>query len=373
MDSSSGAGVAPCTPRHARDDARMVELSKGANIRLVDTDVAVVVDFAVDMAGVDLFSVLLRGDGTAGSDRNLVFFNQPASTCGGVTMTQGLTVQLRLGAVPADVETIIVAAALDDAVPGTFASRGGGVVTVRSARRVLASHTITGLDKERCVVLVEVYRRDGGWKVRAVSQGWVNGVADLIESYGIVVDEHGPEQHAPESVVIIVPDEFAEEPIGAGAEAWQKKRAGLPLNPYEELDASEYEQGLVRGADFLKWGDEVARLKREGHLREALGILLEILDATEQVQAQERANAPERAALLRWRVENVVVRETPPGWTENAAIVLRKLGDIEGEIAIIDRWLAHAGDPANWVGATHAKLLARRAKALALLETKRSP
>ncbi len=50
----------------------------------------------------------------------------------------------------------------------------------------------------------------------------------------------------------------------------------------------------------------------------------------------------------------------------STAIVLRKLGDYAGEAAVIDRWLAHAGDPAHWVGATHAKLLARREKALAL-------
>ena len=351
------------------DDARMVELSKGANTWLAERDITVGVAFPTGAADVDVFSVLVRADGSVGSDGDLVFFNQPSSRCGAVTLADR-GVQLRLDAVPAEVTSIVIAAALDDTTPGTVASRGPGEVIVRSAAGVLAVHTVTGLTVERCVVLVEIYRRDSGWKIRAVSQGWANGIADLIESYGIVVDAPAAEPEASTPALIIVPDEFGAEPIGAGEEAWRKKRAGQPLNEFEELDALEYEQGLVRGAHFLKWSGEVARLKREGHLHEALAVLLEILDATERVQAQERINAPVRAALFRGRVD-VVVRETPPGWTENAAIVLRKLDDIEGEIAIIDRWLAHAGDRAHWVGATHARLLTRRQKARALLEKKR--
>ncbi|KAF0957669.1 TerD family protein [Rhodococcus sp. T7] len=347
----------------------MVELSKGENTWLAERDVTVGVEFLAGTADVDLFSVLVRADGSAGSDRDLVYFNQPSSQCGAVTLADR-GVQLRLDAVPSDVAMVVIAAALDGTAPGTVASRGPGEVIVRSTAGILAVHTITGLTDERCVVLVEIYRRDSGWKIRAVSQGWANGIADLIESYGIVVDSSVPEPEAAQPAVIVVPDEFGAEPIGAGEEAWRKKRSGQPLNDFEDLHALEYEQGLVRGAHFLKWSSEVARLKREGHLQEALTVLLEILDATERIQAQERANIPVRTALFRGRV-NVVVRETPPGWTENAAIVLRKLGDIEGEIAIIDRWLAHAGDPTHWVGATHTKLLARRDKALALLEKKR--
>ena len=53
-------------------------------------------------------------------------------------------------------------------------------------------------------------------------------------------------------------------------------------------------------------------------------------------------------------------RETPPWWTEQAAVILRKLGDAEGELAVLDRWLARAGDPARWVGTMQARLVDRR-------------
>lgn len=342
----------------------MTELSKGANIELADARIRIAVDFPAAMNGVDLFSVLLNAAGTTDSDRNVVYFNQPTSACGGVTL-DGPAIQLRLDSIPASVQTIIVAAALDADAPGTFASHDAGTVTITASGGVVASHTVTGMTEERCIVLLEIYRRNSAWKIRAVSQGWTNGVADLIESYGIAVDEQQSEDSL-RPATINVPPEMAGEPMGSGEAAFRKQRASLPMNAYDQLHASEYEQGLVRGTHFVKWSDEIARLKREGHLKEALVVLLEILDATERTQAQERTNAEARAALLHWRIEDVVVRETPPGWTENAAIVLRKLGDYAGEVAVIDRWLAHAGDPAHWVGATHAKLLARREKALAL-------
>ncbi|CAN3978916.1 TerD family protein [Kitasatospora purpeofusca] len=45
---------------------------------------------------------------------------------------------------------------------------------------------------ESVTVLVELYRRQGEWKVRAVGQGWASGLAGLAADFGIVVDDSGP-------------------------------------------------------------------------------------------------------------------------------------------------------------------------------------
>ena len=153
--------------------------------------------------------------------------------------------------------------------------------------------------------------------------------------------------------------------MGQGKRAWTAKRDGWRLSPSDEMEAAEHEAGFVRGHHFLVWNDEVVRLKREQRYGEALELLLEIITATEAEQAVQRQNAPRRAKYLGTRV--IVVRETPPAWTEHAAIIYRKLGDLESEIAIIDRWEAHAGPTDRWVGATQPKLLERREKARALL------
>uniref|UniRef100_UPI000ADD6AFE TerD family protein n=1 Tax=Streptomyces hirsutus TaxID=35620 RepID=UPI000ADD6AFE len=44
----------------------------------------------------------------------------------------------------------------------------------------MASYTITGLEAETAVIALELYRRQGAWKVRAVGQGYAGGLADLL-------------------------------------------------------------------------------------------------------------------------------------------------------------------------------------------------
>ncbi|MEU2743792.1 TerD family protein, partial [Streptomyces sp. NPDC007095] len=49
----------------------------------------------------------------------------------------------------------------------------------------VASYTITGLDTESAVVALELYRRQGAWKVRAVGQGYAGGLAELLTDQGL--------------------------------------------------------------------------------------------------------------------------------------------------------------------------------------------
>ncbi|GAA5001614.1 TerD family protein [Streptomyces hyderabadensis] len=53
----------------------------------------------------------------------------------------------------------------------------------------VASYTITGLEAESAVVALELYRRQGAWKVRAVGQGYAGGLAELL------ADQKLPEAH----------------------------------------------------------------------------------------------------------------------------------------------------------------------------------
>ncbi|MEU9096253.1 TerD family protein [Streptomyces sp. NPDC048361] len=49
----------------------------------------------------------------------------------------------------------------------------------------IASYTITGLGEESAVVAIELYRRQGAWKVRAVGQGYAGGLAELLADHGL--------------------------------------------------------------------------------------------------------------------------------------------------------------------------------------------
>ncbi|MFD0314277.1 TerD family protein [Streptomyces flavalbus] len=50
----------------------------------------------------------------------------------------------------------------------------------------IASFTLTGLDAESAVVALELYRRQGAWKVRAVGQGYAGGLAELLADQGLL-------------------------------------------------------------------------------------------------------------------------------------------------------------------------------------------
>ncbi|MFD6938666.1 TerD family protein, partial [Streptomyces goshikiensis] len=49
----------------------------------------------------------------------------------------------------------------------------------------IAGYTLTGLDSETAVVALELYRRQGAWKVRAVGQGYAAGLGALLADAGL--------------------------------------------------------------------------------------------------------------------------------------------------------------------------------------------
>ncbi|MEU6377863.1 TerD family protein [Streptomyces sp. NPDC046909] len=93
-----------------------------------------------------------------------------------------------LGAVPEAVHRVSVLLALPTGVGGPV--RFGGLaapfvaVTGLDGAEV-ASYTITGLEAESAVVALELYRRQGAWKVRAIGQGYAGGLADLLADQGL--------------------------------------------------------------------------------------------------------------------------------------------------------------------------------------------
>ncbi|MFD3727080.1 TerD family protein [Streptomyces sp. NPDC058671] len=125
-----------------------------------------------------------------------------------------LTVDLE--AVPGTVHRVSVLLALP-AARTEGAARFGAVaapfVAVAGADGAeIASYTITGLDSESAVVALELYRRQGAWKVRAMGQGYEGGLAALLGDQGLeraadlaaailetVAPAPAPPQRAPET------------------------------------------------------------------------------------------------------------------------------------------------------------------------------
>ncbi|WP_219413199.1 TerD family protein [Pseudonocardia nigra] len=166
----------------------MQTLSKGANVPLPAGPVAVRVAAAVS---VDISALLVTDTGKVRGDADFVFYNQPEAP-GVRYRADGVDVDP--GAVEQAVERVVVIASLDGRGRATFGALGGLRLDVAVAGEPVAQFTPDGLGAETALLCVEIYRRNNQWKVRAVGQGYANGLAGIATDFGITVeDEPAPE------------------------------------------------------------------------------------------------------------------------------------------------------------------------------------
>jgi stress response protein SCP2 len=161
----------------------MQTLTKGANTALPPGPVSVRVTAA---APVDISALLVAETGKVRSDDDFVFYNQPSAP--GVRYDPA-GVDVDPAQVEASVEKVVVTASLDGRGPATFGALGGLRMDVAVAGAPVAEFTPDGLGPETALLCVEIYRRGGAWKVRAVGQGYANGLGGIATDYGITVDD----------------------------------------------------------------------------------------------------------------------------------------------------------------------------------------
>jgi stress response protein SCP2 len=163
-----------------------MDLTAGQNVAVTATRAINVRVRRTGQTQVDLIALVLDDRGQVGADADFVFYNAPHHPSGGVTLAgEGLSLDLRL--VPAVVERIIVAANSDGQLDGLT------VLLESDEELSFAPVSLAGLPT---AVLLEVYRRGGGWRVRAVGQGWAAGLAGLAREYGVNVDDQPDEPAA---------------------------------------------------------------------------------------------------------------------------------------------------------------------------------
>ncbi|MEV8312349.1 TerD family protein [Streptomyces flavidovirens] len=93
-----------------------------------------------------------------------------------------------LEALPETVHRVNVLLALPMGVggPARFGAVAAPFVSVTGLDgSEVVNYTVTGLDSESAVVALELYRRQGMWKVRAVGQGYAGGLAEMLGDQGL--------------------------------------------------------------------------------------------------------------------------------------------------------------------------------------------
>lgn len=146
------------------------------------------------LSEVDLIALILDGADQVRADDDFVFYNAPHHPSGGVVLeNQELVLQTWL--LPTVVQRVLIAANSERELDG---------LTVSISGQQGLSFTPSQLGGLPTAVMLEVYRRDAGWRIRAVGQGWAAGLAGLARDYGVHVE--GDQTSAPPVPPEPVPD-----------------------------------------------------------------------------------------------------------------------------------------------------------------------
>ncbi|WP_030420005.1 TerD family protein [Streptomyces sp. NRRL F-5065] len=196
-------------------------MTPGSNIPLSVARVAVDVAAPVRL---DVSGLLLTADGKVRSDDDFIFYNQPSGPgvtyrSGGGTAPDAVTVDT--AAVPPAIEKIVVTASPDAAGQSFQGIEPTATLRDADTGAVLATFTPPRLGAETALVVVEVYRRDGAWKARAVGQGYADGLAGIATDFGVTVEEPA----APAAPPVAAP------PAPAQAPAFPPPPVGAPAMP----------------------------------------------------------------------------------------------------------------------------------------------
>jgi stress response protein SCP2 len=173
----------------------VTSIGKGANSQLPPGLTRVRVVFSsTGGPEFDASALLLTAAGRVRSDADFVFYNQPASPDGSVRHLgrsgREDSLAVDLAALPAEIMTVALAASTDGAAFGRI--DGLALVVEDPSGAEVVRFDIAGAGVETAFVFGELYRRSGGWKFRAVGQGWSSGLAGLATDYGISVDDPAP-------------------------------------------------------------------------------------------------------------------------------------------------------------------------------------
>ncbi|MFE7718238.1 TerD family protein [Nocardia rhizosphaerihabitans] len=205
----------------------MIHLKAGQNTALT----ADTVRFTAHTAGtVDLGALVVGEDLRVRDEHDHVCASRPAAP--GVTVAGG-AVDIALPQVRSDAHAVLLFVTAGH-VLGTVTA------TLTENGTPTAEFVISPTAGESALICFEVYRRGGGWKLRALGQGYDGGAAQLLPAHGAP---------APATPQATAPTETAERPAGA---------PGIPLEVDHGLqrmwmifeDAARSAAALVSARDY---------------------------------------------------------------------------------------------------------------------------
>lgn len=143
----------------------------------------------------------LDSQGKLSDEAYMIFYNQPQSPCGSLTLTQNdsqiLSFDVNLATLTPQIERLVLTLTIDG--HQTMAQLPAMAINLQSQQQTVASFPIDGsmFQQEKALMALELYKKDNIWRMNAVGQGFNGGLAALIKHFGGEVAEETPTQAAP--------------------------------------------------------------------------------------------------------------------------------------------------------------------------------
>ena len=172
----------------------MKNLQSGQNIVLNESVVEININCRLpgaDGDATDVSAYMLGSNNKVRSDGDFIFYNQPSSQEGAVTLqsndnTQCYTIDLKK--VPDDVLKIALAIAINTDIAFELAE----ALSIEVKGEVIFMPNTANMT-ERALILGQVYRHNNTWKFRALGTGFKGGLSPLAMSFGVDVASDEPE------------------------------------------------------------------------------------------------------------------------------------------------------------------------------------
>lgn len=249
----------------------MTPLLKGQRLPLANilSDNRCQIDMTVTGHAVDFSCFALDAADKLVDESYMTFFNQPASPCGGVRFSQLNAVSsfnFNLNVLPATIHRLVIAMSIDGQ---------GNMQAIQSGSVVLKDHASYAFSKadfenEKAVMLAELYRKDGQWRLMIVGQGFNGGLDALVQHFGGEVAAAEPvtasnnatneqrislekrvEKEAPQLVSLVKKAAISLEKVGLGS---HKAKVCLVL------DISGSMNGLYKSGAVQKFAEKILAL-----------------------------------------------------------------------------------------------------------------
>ncbi|MBD2795938.1 VWA domain-containing protein [Xenorhabdus sp. 18] len=175
-----------------------MHLQAGQNIVLSTTYLQLTLSYPTTSAfhsEIDASAFLLNASGKVREDSDFYFYNNPAAADNSLvleTFYQHSVITLDLSKIEANVSKIAITLVIDGA------DSVAGLQQLKFEAQNIATFTIATAGRtEKAMIVAEIYRHSGNWKLRALGQGFNGGLEPLAVNFGVDVEQPAPANPSP--------------------------------------------------------------------------------------------------------------------------------------------------------------------------------